>query len=75
MSDDGMELGAFSVSIAVRDLGASRAFYQKLGFEQVGGDLEHDLITATGRGPAPVAFSDPDGNPILIDQSFPKPES
>jgi catechol 2,3-dioxygenase-like lactoylglutathione lyase family enzyme len=27
-----MELGAFSVSLAVKDLEASRAFYEKLGF-------------------------------------------
>ena len=30
-------LGQFSVSLAVKDLGASRAFYEKLGFEQIGG--------------------------------------
>ena len=28
-----MDLGAFSVSLAVKDLGASRAFYEQLGFE------------------------------------------
>jgi catechol 2,3-dioxygenase-like lactoylglutathione lyase family enzyme len=28
-----MELGAFSVSLSVRDLAASRAFYETLGFE------------------------------------------
>ena len=33
-----MELGAFSISLAVKDLEASRLFYQKLGFEIVGGD-------------------------------------
>ncbi|MDH3299004.1 MAG: VOC family protein [Acidimicrobiia bacterium] len=33
-----MELGAFSVSLAVSDLAASRAFYQALGFEIFGGD-------------------------------------
>ena len=33
-----MELGAFSVSLAVKDLEASRSFYEKLGFEVVGGD-------------------------------------
>lgn len=33
-----MELGAFSVSLAVADLAASRAFYEKLGFEQAGGN-------------------------------------
>ncbi len=27
-----MELGAFSISLAVKDLGASQEFYQKLGF-------------------------------------------
>ena len=33
-----MELGAFSISLAVEDLEASRDFYEKLGFEVVGGD-------------------------------------
>ena len=33
-----MELGAFSVSLAVKDLAASKAFYEKLGFEETGGD-------------------------------------
>ena len=33
-----MELGAFSVSLAVKDLEASRDFYEKLGFRVVGGD-------------------------------------
>ena len=33
-----MELGAFSVSLAVEDLEASRVFYEKFGFEVVGGD-------------------------------------
>jgi catechol 2,3-dioxygenase-like lactoylglutathione lyase family enzyme len=33
-----MELGTFSVSLAVKDLNASLAFYQKLGFRQIGGD-------------------------------------
>ena len=33
-----MELGAFSISLAVEDLGASRAFYEKFGFEVIGGD-------------------------------------
>jgi predicted lactoylglutathione lyase len=29
-----MDLGAFSVSLSVRDLEASKAFYEKLGFVQ-----------------------------------------
>lgn len=32
-----MKLGAFSISLAVKDLAVSRAFYQKLGFDDMGG--------------------------------------
>lgn len=35
-----MELGAFSISLAVKDLAASRAFYEALGFSVFGGDAE-----------------------------------
>ena len=121
-----MELGAFSVSLAVADLEASRAFYEKLGFEVVGGDPSENwqilrngdhtiglfqgmfekniltfnpgwdahgnpvesfadvreiqrLVKANGvslvseadestTGPASFIATDPDGNPILVDQ-------
>jgi lactoylglutathione lyase len=44
-----MNLGAFSISLAVRDLAASRAFYEKLGFQQVGGDpAQNWLILRNG---------------------------
>lgn len=33
-----MRLGNFSVSLAVKNLGASRAFYEKLGFRAIAGD-------------------------------------
>ncbi len=33
-----MDLGAFSISLTVKDLATSRAFYEKLGFEVIGGD-------------------------------------
>lgn len=33
-----MELGAFSVSLAVKDIEKSKTFYEKLGFNIVGGD-------------------------------------
>ncbi|PWK49990.1 hypothetical protein C8D97_107155 [Pleionea mediterranea] len=33
-----MDLGAFSVSLAVKDINVSKAFYEKLGFESIGGD-------------------------------------
>lgn len=43
-----MKLGAFSISLAVNDLAASRAFYEKLGFEPFGGDGEHFQIMKNG---------------------------
>lgn len=33
-----LKLGAFSISLAVKDIAASRDFYEKLGFEQIMGD-------------------------------------
>lgn len=36
-SEEGMRLGNFSVSLTVKDLAASRAFYEKLGFRQFAG--------------------------------------
>lgn len=121
-----MQLGAFSISLAVRDIAASRAFYEKLGFTVFGGNQEQRwLILKNGttivglfqgmfekntltfnpgwdsdakalpeyldvraiqdelqrqglqldqvadpasKGPAFIALTDPDGNPILIDQ-------
>lgn len=44
-----MELGAFSISLAVKSLSASKAFYSELGFEVVGGDeTSHYLILRNG---------------------------
>ncbi len=39
-----MELGAFSVSLAVKDLEASRQFYEKFGFEVFGGDAAQNYL-------------------------------
>ncbi len=33
-----MDLGAFSISLTVKDIELSKAFYGKLGFEAIGGD-------------------------------------
>lgn len=43
-----MNLGTFSVSLAVKDLAASRAFYQKLGFEIIAGNEKNYLILRNG---------------------------
>jgi catechol 2,3-dioxygenase-like lactoylglutathione lyase family enzyme len=47
-----MKLGNFSVSLAVKDIAASRAFYEKLGFRVIGGNqaqkwliLQNDTAT------------------------------
>lgn len=131
-----MELGAFSVSLAVKDLAASQAFYEKLGFEKTGGSgnyailvngttiiglfegmFEKNILTfnpglandratiesftplaeftdvrdiqaaleakgvefvektdPAGEGIGHLVLEDPDGNPILIDQHFPRPQ-
>jgi catechol 2,3-dioxygenase-like lactoylglutathione lyase family enzyme len=121
-----MDLGAFSVSLAVKDLAASRAFYEQLGFESFHGEAEQGwLILKNGNaviglfqgmfekniltfnpgwdqtaqpvdpftdirdiqrrlrdagvsfdqeadesttGPASFIITDPDGNPVLVDQ-------
>ncbi|MCA9130810.1 MAG: VOC family protein [Planctomycetales bacterium] len=126
-----MQLGNFSVSLTVKDIGVSKSFYEKLGFTQVAGNLDQRWVVlkngdtkiglfqgmfdkntmtfnpgwdANGEkiesfldvreiqkrlldagvelttkadpdstGPAHIAFVDPDGNPILIDQHVPKP--
>ena len=39
-----MNLGAFSVSLAVRDIEASRSFYEKLGFTTMGGDASQNWL-------------------------------
>ncbi len=120
-----MALGAFSISLAVKDIHASKAFYEALGFVETGGNIDQgwlvlrqdgkviglfqgmfeknmltfnpgwgqnreelsgfedvrdlqarlkqaglevgDLIES-GAGPAHFMLTDPDGNPILIDQ-------
>lgn len=39
-----MELGAFSVSLAVKDIQASKDFYEKLGFKPFGGDISQNWL-------------------------------
>jgi catechol 2,3-dioxygenase-like lactoylglutathione lyase family enzyme len=39
-----MNLGAFSISLAVKDIEASRGFYEKFGFEVFAGDIEQKWL-------------------------------
>ncbi|MBC8509647.1 MAG: VOC family protein [Anaerolineales bacterium] len=39
-----MNLGAFSISLAVKDIGVSKEFYQKLGFVEFGGDQTQNWL-------------------------------
>ena len=39
-----MNLGSFSVSLAVKDIQASRDFYTKLGFEEIGGNADENWL-------------------------------
>ena len=44
-----MELGAFSISLAVKDIEASRAFYEKFGFKVFGGDASQNWLILKNR--------------------------
>jgi len=39
-----MDLGAFSISLAVKDIEASKVFYEKFGFEVFGGDASQKWL-------------------------------
>jgi len=39
-----MKLGAFSISLSVKDINASKAFYENLGFSVLGGDLKMNYL-------------------------------
>jgi len=44
-----MELGAFSISLAIKDIEISRAFYEKFGFKVVGGDASQNWLILRNR--------------------------
>jgi hypothetical protein len=78
-----MELGGFSISLAAKDITASKAFYEKLGFKPTLGagsevrELQRRLKAQSVQmateadesttGPASFVSVDPEGNPILVD--------
>jgi predicted lactoylglutathione lyase len=44
MVESKMKLGAFSVSLSVKNIEESKVFYQKLGFEKVGGEQSQNWL-------------------------------
>lgn len=50
-----MQLGAFSVSLTVSDIHASRTFYEQLGFEILAGDVEQRWLVMRN-GPAKIGL-------------------
>ncbi len=45
-----MELGAFSISLTVKDIDASRKFYEKFGFQVFGGDASQNWLIMKNGG-------------------------
>lgn len=50
MGEFTMDLGAFSVSLAVKDIQASKDFYEKFGFRIVGGDQSQSWLILRNAG-------------------------
>ena len=47
-----MELGAFSISLTVKDIEASRTFYEKFGFQEFAGDASQNWLIMKNGGTA-----------------------
>lgn len=45
-----MKLGAFSISLNVKDIQKSKEFYTKLGFEDLGGDINQNWLIMKNEG-------------------------
>ena len=45
-----MQLGAFSISLAVKNIEASKVFYEDFGFEVVGGDQSQNWLILRNSG-------------------------
>lgn len=53
-----MQLGRFSISLAVKDLAASREFYEKLGFTVIDGRQDEDWLVLENEGALIGIFQD-----------------
>lgn len=45
-----MKIGAFSVSLSVKDIGTSKMFYENLGFNMVGGEISENWVIMRNTG-------------------------
>ena len=45
-----MKLGAFSVSLSVKDIHKSKSFYESLGFQVFGGDITQNWLIMKAKG-------------------------
>ena len=48
--ENGMDLGTFSVSLAVADIAKSRAFYEAFGFEVIAGNQDENWLILSNGG-------------------------
>ncbi|MBT8264941.1 MAG: VOC family protein [Bacteroidia bacterium] len=60
-----MKLGAFSISLSVKDIKASKAFYENLGFKVFAGDLERNYLIMKNESSLVGLFQDMFDNNIL----------
>lgn len=51
-----MKLGAFSISLAVRDIQASKEFYEKLGVKEFGGNISQNWLIMKNSDHTSLAF-------------------
>ena len=66
-----MELGAFSISLSVRNIHASKSFYENLGFTQLGGDIDQKwLILKNGNSVIGLFEGMFEGNIITFNPGF-----
>jgi catechol 2,3-dioxygenase-like lactoylglutathione lyase family enzyme len=69
-----LELGCFSVSLAVADLDASIAFYEALGFSVLGGEGDYRIL---GNGPTKIGLFQGmfEGNILTFNPGLPQDPS
>jgi predicted lactoylglutathione lyase len=53
-----MSIGAFSISLSVKDIKVSKAFYEKLGFKDLYGDIDQNWLIMKNGDCAIVLFQE-----------------